>query len=120
VDIITRKRGDLLPPIVVAVRYPDGVEEEITEALSSATPASVTIRPRHNGSPLVDRAPGVVSVLPPSGNLPGGVRVTLPLSPAITATVGEYHVEVEFLVDGSPWTAPTEGWLRLRVVEDLD
>lgn len=49
----------------------------------------------------------------------GNSIVKVDLSPTETAVVGTWLVEIEATIAGKPLTFPSEGFLRLRVVDDL-
>lgn len=49
----------------------------------------------------------------------GTTVIAVDLTPTQTATVGTFLVEIEAIKDGEPHTFPSEGYLRLRVIDDL-
>lgn len=59
--------------------------------------------------------PAVVEEVTADGNSVLRVDIT----PTETAIVGTWLVEIEATVAGKPLTFPSEGFLRLRVVDDL-
>lgn len=107
------KRGDLLPSMVVRVAYADG-SSDIADVVNLSTPAAITIKAKGR-DPIVELAEATVSSV-----ADGVVTVVYDWAPGDTDLPGEYQVEVQFTVGGRTMTAPSLGYLRLTISEDLD
>ena len=82
--------------------------------LSSATLVKWLARPSADATSGMMLTAVVEEVTPDGDSI-----VKVDLSPTETAVVGTWLVEIEATVAGKPLTFPSEGFLRLRVVDDL-
>lgn len=106
------KRGDLLPVLEVRLAYAEG---DLSAAIPPGTPVRLTMKGRGDSAPKIDKAPAsIVS----SAN--GEVVVRYEWALGDTDNTGTYQVEVEFTVGGKTLTAPSAGYLTVRIEDDLD
>lgn len=108
------KQFDLLPALLVRCRYKDATQD-LTTSVSTGTPVVFIMRDRRDPTNIViDRQPATVVSATASV-----VTVRYDWASGDTDTIGEYWGEFELNVGGEPLTAPTDGYILVRIGDDL-
>jgi hypothetical protein len=81
-----------------------------------ATPVVFIMTLQDATTPTINRAPAAVTDVDAVNKT---VTVTYNWASGDTATVGTYRGEFEFTLTGGPATAPTGGYLIIRIADDL-
>jgi hypothetical protein len=106
------KQGDLLPSLQVFFSYADPT---LTLDIPTGSPLVFTMRAEGSDTPKINRA--AATIVSSSG---GTVVCRYDWADGDTDTVGDYRAEFEVTLNGDQaLTMPTEGYLRVRIEDDL-
>jgi hypothetical protein len=114
-NIKAMKQFDTLPVLEVRCRYKDPLED-LSASVGLGTPVVFIMRNRRTptATPVIDRAPA--SVVSSTASV---VTLRYEWNPGDCDVIGEYWGEFELDIGGEPLTAPTQGYILVRVGDDL-
>lgn len=106
------KKNDLLPVLEAQIAYRDNT---LALNIPLGTPVVFTMTPVGSTTPKINRQTATVV-----SSTAGVVTVRYAWQPGDTDTVGDYRGEFEFTLNSDePLTAPTNGYLTVRIQDDL-
>lgn len=113
--LATVKRGDIGLPLEVDISYARE-SLDLTGDIGLSTGVVFIMTPVAGGAPTVNRVAASVVSVDTSAKT---VTVRYDWAAGQTDTSGTYKGEFEFDLTGGAATAPTDGYLEIRIVEDL-
>lgn len=109
------KRGDTGLPLIVDLNYRDDTLD-LTDQVTLSTGVVFIMTSVDGGTPTVNRSAASVTEVDAAAGI---VTVTYTWVAGDTDTAGTYKGEFEFDLTGGPATGPTDGYVEIRIVEDL-
>lgn len=113
--LATVKRGDTGFPLEVDLSYARE-SLNLTGDIGLSTGVVFIMTPASGGTPTINRAAATVVTVDSANKF---VTVRYDWGAGETDTAGTYKGEFEFDLTGGPGTGPTDGYVEIRIVEDL-